>query len=223
MITDLERNADEIELKAREMFNAARLEGSRSSSRVHVGPQYHWVKPGSSDWKNLQRDVVRRYQEWYSTALQYVKACIPDREEEFTRYYICNSMGTSGILDALRLSIGVWEGNAAEAVDNYMEMFDMQRNLLLSIPSVVEAGKVVPEISLNPIDFVCLLCDRFQFVVRQLRDTRKDRISLDIKDEYDVQYLFQALLQLNFEDIRPEETTPTYAGGSAKMDFLLKK
>ena len=29
--------------------------------------------------------------------------------------------------------------------------------------------------------------------------------------------------QLHFDDIRPEEWTPSYAGSSARMDFLLKK
>jgi hypothetical protein len=34
--------------------------------------------------------------------------------------------------------------------------------------------------------------------------------------------LLHALLRLHFEDIRPEEWTPSYAGGAARMDFLLK-
>jgi hypothetical protein len=38
-----------------------------------------------------------------------------------------------------------------------------------------------------------------------------------------VQDLLSALLVLYFDDIRPEESTPSYAGKSARMDFLLKK
>jgi hypothetical protein len=45
---------------------------------------------------------------------------------------------------------------------------------------------------------------------------------LDIEDEYDVQDLLHALLHLDFDDIRREEWTPSYAGGAARMDFLLK-
>ena len=37
-----------------------------------------------------------------------------------------------------------------------------------------------------------------------------------------MQDLLHALLRLNFDDIRPEEWTPSYAGKSARMDFLLK-
>jgi hypothetical protein len=40
-------------------------------------------------------------------------------------------------------------------------------------------------------------------------------------DEYDVQDLVHALLWLYFGDIRPEECTPSYAGGASRMDFLL--
>lgn len=32
-----------------------------------------------------------------------------------------------------------------------------------------------------------------------------------------------ALLKIYFDDIRPEEWTPSYAGGASRMDFLLKK
>ncbi len=42
-----------------------------------------------------------------------------------------------------------------------------------------------------------------------------------MSDEYDVQDLFRALLRLHFDDIRPEENTPTYAGKSGRIDFLL--
>jgi REase_DpnII-MboI len=41
--------------------------------------------------------------------------------------------------------------------------------------------------------------------------------------EYDVQDLLHALLHLYCDDIRTEEWTPSYAGASSRMDFLLKK
>jgi hypothetical protein len=65
--------------------------------------------------------------------------------------------------------------------------------------------------------------DRFHVVARQLRDRHDRRSTLDIHDEYDVQDLLHALLRLDFDDIRPEEWTPSYAGGSSRTDFLLKK
>lgn len=44
---------------------------------------------------------------------------------------------------------------------------------------------------------------------------------MDVDDEYDVQDLFHALLRIPFDDVRPEEWTPSYAGGASRVDFLL--
>jgi REase_DpnII-MboI/Family of unknown function (DUF5763) len=63
---------------------------------------------------------------------------------------------------------------------------------------------------------------RFHLMARQLRRRHDDRPTLTIGDEYDVQDLLHALLRGLFEDVRPEEDTPSYAGASARMDFLLK-
>jgi hypothetical protein len=45
---------------------------------------------------------------------------------------------------------------------------------------------------------------------------------LEVEDEYDVQDLLHSILRIFFEDVRPEEWTPSYAGKSTRMDFLLK-
>ncbi len=62
---------------------------------------------------------------------------------------------------------------------------------------------------------------KFHLIVQELSDRYNNRDTFDIKDEYDVQDLLSALLVLYFEDIRTEEWTPSYAGKSARMDFLL--
>jgi hypothetical protein len=64
--------------------------------------------------------------------------------------------------------------------------------------------------------------NRFHRIARQLRNRHNARSTLDVCDEYDVQDLLQAILRLYFDDVRPEEWTPSYAGKSARMDFLLK-
>lgn len=63
--------------------------------------------------------------------------------------------------------------------------------------------------------------ERFHLVAKQLRNRREGRPTLDVNDEYDVQDLFHALLRIPFDDVRPEEWTPSYAGGASRMDFLL--
>jgi len=64
---------------------------------------------------------------------------------------------------------------------------------------------------------------RFHQVARQLRSRHQNRETLNVQDEYDVQDLAHALLSLCFEDVRAEEYTPSYAGKSSRMDFLLKR
>ena len=67
------------------------------------------------------------------------------------------------------------------------------------------------------------LAERLPRVVGQLRNRHNGRTTLDVNDEYDIQDLFHALLTLFFDDIRPEEWTPSYAGGASRIDFLLRE
>jgi hypothetical protein len=64
---------------------------------------------------------------------------------------------------------------------------------------------------------------RFHGVERQLQRRHDSRPTLLVQDEYDVQDLLHALLRLDFDDIRSEEWTPSYAGRASRMDFLLKE
>lgn len=75
----------------------------------------------------------------------------------------------------------------------------------------------------SEIEKVKLLCQKFHIVARTLRERYDKRTTLDIVDEYDVQNLLHALLKIFFDDIRTEEWTPSYAGSSSRVDFLLKK
>lgn len=63
---------------------------------------------------------------------------------------------------------------------------------------------------------------RFHRTVRQLKHRHNNRVGFSVQDEYDVQDLFHAVLRGLFDDVRPEESTPSYAGGASRMDFLLK-
>jgi hypothetical protein len=56
-----------------------------------------------------------------------------------------------------------------------------------------------------------------------LTQRRKGAQALSFSTEYDVQDLLHALLRPWVADIRPEEFTPSYAGSTTRMDFLLPK
>jgi hypothetical protein len=78
------------------------------------------------------------------------------------------------------------------------------------------------ETKIDTIQTLKLIFSKFHTIVRQLRDRYSNRSTLEVNDEYDVQDLLHVLLKIYFQDIRPEETTPSYAASSKRMDFLLK-
>jgi len=104
-------------------------------------------------------------------------------------------------------------------------------NLHNSLASILDRLELYPESkpNLQPdaitsgTSIVEHLAIHFHVFASQLGGRQKDREAFAITDEYDLQDIFRALLWLFFDDIRPEEYTPSYAGKSSKIDFILKK
>lgn len=71
-------------------------------------------------------------------------------------------------------------------------------------------------------DAIERIVHRFHEVACQLGRRHNNRESIEVNDEYDMQDLLHALLKLWFDDIRAEEWSPSYAGASSRIDFLLK-
>jgi len=68
-----------------------------------------------------------------------------------------------------------------------------------------------------------LIIEKFHLFASQIKNRYNDRHTVSMDDEYDVQDLMNALLHIYFEDVRKEEYTPSYAGSSTRIDFLLKR
>ena len=75
----------------------------------------------------------------------------------------------------------------------------------------------------NPVDAIVSICRRLPFLIEQLQNRQQRRPALDVTDEYDIQDLLHGLLRLHFDDVRPEENTPSYAGKSSRLDFFLPR
>lgn len=88
-------------------------------------------------------------------------------------------------------------------------------------PSLFEASSGTIAINENKFDGINKIANRFHAVSTQLRQRHNGRHTIEVEDEYDVQDLFHALLKLHFDDVRPEEWNPSYAGASSRSDFLL--
>jgi hypothetical protein len=102
------------------------------------------------------------------------------------------------------------------------EFLGLSTRLLRQIELNAVAAELGSGADQQPVKAVLSICDRFHQVARQLTHRREHRATLEINDEYDVQDLLHALLRIHFDDIRPEEWTPSYGGGTSRMDFLLK-
>jgi hypothetical protein len=63
------------------------------------------------------------------------------------------------------------------------------------------------------------LLERFDRVVNVFQE----RPEFTIKNEFDVHYLLNGLLQIHFDDIRKEESSPSNAGSNSRLDFVLKR
>lgn len=96
----------------------------------------------------------------------------------------------------------------------------VKQNILGFLDGILALAPQEPkETALDKLKFIC---QRFPIFAHQLKFRERGREALVIEDEYDLQYLLLALLRMSFDDVRPEVWTPSYAGGSARMDFLLK-
>ncbi|MGH2741888.1 MAG: hypothetical protein ACRDN8_05255 [Thermoleophilaceae bacterium] len=75
----------------------------------------------------------------------------------------------------------------------------------------------------DTVSLIGTLCGRFPRFARELSERHAGREAFPINDEYDLQDAMRALLRLHFDDVRPEEWTPSYAGSRSRLDFLLKR
>ncbi|WP_445487834.1 PD-(D/E)XK nuclease domain-containing protein [Rhodopseudomonas sp. RCAM05734] len=69
-------------------------------------------------------------------------------------------------------------------------------------------------------DRIVALCRRFPLFVDRLQKRQQGRAPVSVDDEYDVQDLLHAILKLHFDDVRPEEVTPSYAGNASRVAFF---
>lgn len=139
---------------------------------------------------------------------------------EFTAELLRQICSTDELADEFTGRSSISFGGEDISTGNYLrKLISLYERLELYPEQISQAPDAKTK---NPVNIVEVIIKRFHSVTRQLRQRHNNRPTLDVSDEYDVQDLFHALLQLYFDDIRPEEWTPSYAGGSSRMDFLLK-
>ena len=107
---------------------------------------------------------------------------------------------------------------------NYYSSIEIIEKIIKDIKEYIEKDYIVLEEKkiVNLDNTFDMIFGNFHKVVKKMRNRYDNRETLDVKDEYDVQDLLFAILQIFFKDIRKEEWTPSYAGNSSRVDFLLK-
>jgi hypothetical protein len=172
-----------------------------------------------------QIQIARELRDQPRFCPQFNKWC-RDTQIAIERIFSKNTRHTSDF-DSISYSLSAFgsETTDYEFTEAFQNGLDNARVILQSMIDEIEEYGLDERgwADVNPITIVERLCNRFHLVARQLRSRHQNKPTLEVEDEYDVQDLLHALLQMNFDDIRPEEWTPSYAGSSSRMDFLLKQ
>jgi hypothetical protein len=84
------------------------------------------------------------------------------------------------------------------------------------------AESVQPKLESSKLDDLLRLLGKFHRVAQTLRIRYSDRETIEMNDEYDVQDLLNSLLHIYFDDIRPEEASPSHVGSNSRIDFVLR-
>jgi hypothetical protein len=96
--------------------------------------------------------------------------------------------------------------------------FLSQRQILFEADRLTRTAVVTPE----ALQLVEVICRRFPELVVGLSKRRLGRAALQIADEYDLQDLLHGLLRVFFDDVRPEELSPSRGGGARESISCLR-
>lgn len=105
--------------------------------------------------------------------------------------------------------------NARKANGNYINTFDVLYGILVSFEGV----KVIEHTNLDYI--LESVFTHYNRMAKSIQNRHASRTTIEINDEYDVQDLLLGILRLFVDDVRPEDSTPSYAGGNSRIDFFL--
>jgi hypothetical protein len=191
------------------------------------------INQGISIKKGMNK--VKYIQELARGSIDYDRQKIERWEERVARI-LYNNFGTEEEIKFSRVSVkrvrNDWYGNNCRELNAKIAFLktlkvDIEKNPefwegFLSKNKTIQKAVSQPGI-ISSMNIVRKICSQFHIVAKQLGDYRhENRNTITITDEYDVQDLLHALLKIFFNDIRPEEDTPSYAGGSSRIDFLIK-
>lgn len=156
-ISKLEKDAVTIELNIKELLKKTSIEYQRGEDEFSSYCYWDYAPRDES----LQRGALRGYQRWYTEAHQLIKEFLPEKEDEFVKSY--DGENPQGVLKYIQLACYTRDGNKLEIIAEFNTRFELQRSILLSIPSVAE----IKELSLRKIiasDFIDSELDKANYL-----------------------------------------------------------
>jgi hypothetical protein len=165
-----------------------------------------------SFWHDFNKELLKRA--FNKTTNQYFN------DYTSSPAFMISSIGGYERPPTLQESISKEKGN----ISKYLTRLQKIKEKLVLIDELPGLTIAEPETDtlVEGIKYLESLFSRFHKVAQSLRHRHKDRETLIIKDEYDVQDLLRGLLTIQFDDIREEDYSPSYAGGNSRVDFVLK-
>jgi len=130
-VDELEKQAAEIEELGIKLLEEATLNEHSLGISMNV-PNYR------SPLRKLQRDVIIKYQQWYSTAFQLVEEYAPEWAERFKSLYSTSPYGRIHIMGYLKLEGYSNFLTRDRLISDFVSELETQMAILLSIPHIVE-------------------------------------------------------------------------------------
>jgi hypothetical protein len=169
------------------------------------------------------RDLEREYLEWFALCV----ATLPDDlRKAFADQYEGGTFTPriKAYLESPRAISPMWSDSAPPIFSRWQHPFETrvrpamhtQRQLRTLAEERFERGRAS-----STVELLKHIAQRFGDYARQLSIRQRGAEPFVITDEYGMQDALHAALRLFFDDVRPEEWTPSYAGGSSRMDFLV--
>lgn len=166
---------------------------------------------------NTEAEILEKLEhyEWGMSPMDYIKMKQPKTVYTYNHEELLNK----GLNTPPHINIG---GEFLSLFSHLVSLENFEKNTIRLLRQL-EIKLSIEQTPINKSEFIVKIINNFHVVASQLRNRYHKRNTLLIEDEYDVQDLLNGLMHLEFDDIRPEEYTPSYAGSSTRMDFLIKK
>ncbi|MGX5851377.1 PD-(D/E)XK nuclease domain-containing protein [Mesorhizobium sp. PL10] len=192
--------------------------------------------------EELRGYQVARNESWYSSCKNII-ATLYHFSSEFVESIEIPSerFASPDVFEVELNSYRAWVQGMADELDREDEKYQIKhkvdgppflitvaRRHVAAVTAAIDyvVSKKPHALAANPVladvDLILGLARRFHESVLSLKNHPHNGVVLSIKDEWDCQYLFRAILAAYIADVRDEEWNPSVAGSSARCEFYLK-